>query len=200
MDFFIDFIPALPFILVAFRVIDIFFATQLAIGLGLLQVVFSRIRYKRIKPLHGITFLMLLVMGGATILFQDERIIKFKPTVLNAGLSLGFLLAPILFKTNIPQLLLGEKMFLPTQVWGRLNNMWAGYFAIIAILNTYIALSYSTEDWAQFRTFGLYGGLLIFTILQMVYLFPHIKEQNIAENAQTVTDTDKHPPKETRNN
>ena len=43
MDFLIDLVPALPFLLVAFGLADIFLATQLAMGAAALQLIATEI-------------------------------------------------------------------------------------------------------------------------------------------------------------
>ena len=52
MDFLIDLVPALPFLLVAFGLADIFTATKLAMGAAVLQIAASRWRYGKIKKMQ----------------------------------------------------------------------------------------------------------------------------------------------------
>jgi len=175
MDFFIDMVPALPFLLVAFRVVDIFLATKLAMGLAVLQLIISRARYGKVKRMHLFTFAAILLFGSITLIFHDEIFIKIKPTVLNWGFALAFLCAPLFLKKNLLKLALADKLKMPEFAWGRLNLMWVAYFFLIGAVNLYIALTLPLEVWSSFRFFGMYGALLVFMVIQGIYVYRHME-------------------------
>jgi intracellular septation protein len=174
MDFLIDLVPALPFLLVAFNVIDMFMATKLAMGAAVLQLVASRLRYGRIKRMHAITFAAIIVFGTVTLLLKDDYFIKIKPTVLNWGFALVFLGAPLFFRKNLLRLMLGDKLSMPDFAWSRLNLLWVAYFFAIGAANLYVANTMSAEAWGKFRVFGMYGALLVFMVLQGFYVYRHM--------------------------
>jgi intracellular septation protein len=174
MDFLIDLVPALPFLLVAFGLADMFLATKLAMGAALLQVIFSRLRYGRVKKMHLFTFAAIVVFGSITLFLHDDLFIKLKPTALNWAFALVFLAAPLFFKRNLLKMMLGEKLVMPDFAWARLNLMWVAYFALIGTVNLYVALHFSPEVWSKFRVFGIYGALLAFMIVQGVYIYRHM--------------------------
>ena len=185
MDFLIDLVPALPFLLVAFGLADIFLATQLAMGAAALQLIASRWRYGKVKKMHAVTFAAIIVFGSITLFLRDDLFIKLKPTALNWAFALAFLGAPLFFKKNLLKLMLGEKLALPDLVWSRLNLMWVAYFALIGATNLYIALNFSVEVWSKFRVFGLYGALLVFMALQGFYIFRHLPPEEVASDAKS---------------
>jgi intracellular septation protein len=174
MDFLIDLVPALPFLLVAFNLIDMFTATKLAMGAAVLQLLASRLRYGRIKRMHAITFAAILVFGSVTLLLDNDYYIKIKPTVLNWGFALVFLGAPLLFKKNLLRMMLGDKLSMPEFAWSRLNLLWVAYFFFIGAANLYVANNFSAEVWGKFRVFGMYGALLVFMVLQGFYVYRHM--------------------------
>jgi intracellular septation protein len=174
MDFLIDLVPALPFLLVAFNVFDMFVATKLAIGLAVLQLVASRWRYGHVKRMHMITFAAIVVFGGVTLFLHDDYFIKIKPTVLNWSFALVFLCAPIFFKKNLLKMMLAEKLQMPDFAWNRLNLMWVTYFFGIGAANLYVANNFSQEIWGKFRVFGMYGALLVFMVIQGFYVYRHM--------------------------
>ena len=177
MDFLIDLVPALPFLLVAFGLADMFFATKLAMGAALLQVLASRWRYGKVKKMHAFTFAAIVVFGSITLFLHNDLFIKLKPTALNWAFALAFLAAPLFFKTNLLKLMLGEKLVMPDFAWTRLNLMWVAYFALIGGVNLYVALKLSAEAWSKFRVFGIYGALLTFMIVQGVYIYRHLPHE-----------------------
>ena len=180
MDFLIDLIPALPFLLVAFGLADMFLATKLAMGAALLQVIFSRLRYGKVKKMHLFTFAAIVVFGSITLFLHDDLFIKLKPTALNWAFALVFLGAPLFFKRNLLKLMLGEKLVMPDFAWARLNLMWVTYFALIGTVNLYVALNFSPEVWSKFRVFGIYGALLAFMIVQGIYIYRHMPHETPA--------------------
>ena len=69
--------------------------------------------------------------------------------------------------------MMGANIHLPTQIWKRLNLAWMLYFAVMGTLNLYIAYTYSTDIWVNFKLFGGAGCMLFFVILQALYLTRH---------------------------
>ena len=174
MDFLIDLVPALPFLLVAFGLADMFLATKLAMGAALLQVLASRWRYGRVKKMHAFTFAAIVIFGSITLFLHDDLFIKLKPTALNWGFALVFLAALLFFKTNLLKTMLGDKLVMPEFAWTRLNLMWVAYFVLIGAVNLYVALHFSPEVWSKFRVFGIYGALFAFMIIQGIYIYRHM--------------------------
>jgi intracellular septation protein len=184
MEFFIDLLPALPFLLVAFNVVDIFTATALAMGAACIQLVLSRLYYGHMKKMHLATFAAIIIFGAITLLLHDPFFVKMKPTALNWGFALVFLGAPLMFKTNLLKMMLGEKIAMPDRAWSQLNLIWVGYFALIGALNLYVALNFSDVTWSKFRVFGMYGALLAFIVVQGVFIYRHmLPEPAAAEGA-----------------
>ena len=96
----IDLGPLLVFFLVNFlapvpAVLKIFVATGAFMVAIIAAMLFSAIRYGRISPLLWFSGVMVLVLGGLTIVLHKEWIIKVKPTVYYTILAgtLGFGLA-----------------------------------------------------------------------------------------------------------
>jgi intracellular septation protein len=56
----------------------------------------------------------------------------------------------------------------PKPLWVRLNYAWAGFFAVMGVLNLWVAFSFSTDTWVSFKLFGSMGLMLAFIILQGV--------------------------------
>jgi intracellular septation protein len=60
-------------------------------------------------------------------------------------------------------------------VWHRLNIAWAIFFFLMGVLNLYIAFEYSEETWVNFKLFGSTGLLVVFVILQGIWLSRHME-------------------------
>lgn len=72
--------------------------------------------------------------------------------------------------------MLGTKISLPEKIWSNLNSSWALFFAIMGIINLYVAYNYSTDTWVNFKLFGSTGLMLVFVVLQGIMLGKYITE------------------------
>ena len=156
-------------------------ATIVVIVATLAQIGFMVARGKKIDLMLWITFVLVVVLGGATIWFHNPTFIKWKPSVLYWAMGLTFWASQALFRKNLLQTLIGEQLELPALVWQRLNFAWIAFFGLMGLLNLYVAYSYSTSTWASFKAFGATGLMLVFMLAQGLYLSRHIKPE--AESA-----------------
>ncbi len=150
-------------------------ATVVVIVATLLQIGVIFARGKKPDLMLWITFVLVVVLGGATIWFHNATFIKWKPSVLYWAMGLAFWVSQTLFHKNLLQTLIGDQLELPPTVWQRLNFAWIGFFGLMGLLNLYVAYSYSTSTWATFKAFGATGLMLVFMLAQGLYLSRHIK-------------------------
>ena len=71
---------------------------------------------------------------------------------------------------------MGKQMRLPDPVWKRLDLAWCAFFALMGIVNLYVAYQFSTETWVNFKLFGTTGATLVFILAQGFYLSRYIQE------------------------
>ena len=176
MRFLIDFFPLLLFF-GAYKLHDIYVGTAVLMAATVLQSVIIYALDRKLQTMQKATLALVLVFGALTLGLHDERFIKWKPTVLYAGMALGLAAALWGWQKNLLQLLLGSQLRLPARVWGRLTVAWIAYFVFMAASNAYVALFYSTEAWMDFKLWG-YAFPLLFLIGQGLYVAPHLKEEN----------------------
>jgi intracellular septation protein len=155
----------------------VFLATLVAIAATVGQLAWTWLRHRKIDTMLWISFALIVVFGGATLFLQDENFIKWKPTVLYWLFALALGLGPIFFERNFIRLMMEKQISLPDAVWQRLNLGWTGFFTFMGIANLYVAFSYSTDAWVNFKMFGTLGLMLVFIVLQSLYLSRHIKEE-----------------------
>jgi intracellular septation protein len=158
-------------------------ATLVVILATLVQVAVQLVRGKKVDMMLWVTFGLVVVLGGATIWFHNATFIKWKPSVLYWVMALAFWISQALFGKNLLQTLIGEQLDLPSQVWRRLNLAWVTFFALMGVLNLYVAYTFSTSAWASFKAFGATGLMLVFMIAQGFYLSRHLKP--VAEPVDT---------------
>jgi intracellular septation protein len=155
----------------------VFLATLVAILATVAQVVWSLARHRKVDGMLWLSFGLIAVFGGATLFLHDENFIKWKPTVLYWLFTAVLMLGPVMFGRNFIRLMMEQQIALPDEIWGKLNLGWAGFFAVMGMLNLAVAFNYSTDTWVNFKMFGTLGLMLGFVLLQGMYLSKHIKEQ-----------------------
>jgi intracellular septation protein len=157
-------------------------ATVVVIVATLAQVAWLKLRGRKVDTMLWVSLVLVVVLGGATIYFHNETFIKWKPSVLYWAMGLSFWLSPLLFGKNLLRMLLGEQMQLPAMVWHRLNFAWVAFFGLMGLLNRWVAYSFPTATWVNFKLFGGIGLMLLFTLAQGLYLSRHVKDDADATN------------------
>jgi intracellular septation protein len=145
-------------------------ATVVVIVATLLQIALLLATRRKVDAMLWVTFVLVTVLGGATVWFHNPTFIKWKPSVLYWAMSIVFWVSQTVFQKNVLQSLVGEQLVLPAPVWKRLNLAWVAFFALMGIANLYVAYNYSTSTWASFKVFGLSGLMIVFMFLQGLYV------------------------------
>ena len=149
-------------------------ATLVVIAATVTQVAIQLARGRKVDLMLWISLGLVVVFGGATVWFHSETFIKWKPSVLYWTMGLAFLVSRLFFRRNLLQVLLGEQLVLPAPVWRKLNVAWIGFFAFMGLANLYVAYSFTTDVWVDFKLFGGIGLMLLFTLGQGLYLGRHL--------------------------
>lgn len=178
MKLLFDFFPIFIFF-VAYKLYGIFVATAALMISAVVQVGWSWFRHRRVDTLYWVTLGLTLVLGGATLLLQDETFIKWKPTVVNWLFAAAFLISQYVGSKPILQRMMADNISLPDVIWTRLNWSWIIFFTAMGVLNLYVAFSgqFSDDAWVNFKLFGMLGLTIVFLIGQAFYLSRHIKPE-----------------------
>jgi len=181
MKFLYDLFPILLFF-IAYKFYDIYVATGVIIVASAVQVSFFWLKHRRVEKMHLITLVMVLILGGATIYFQNATFIYWKPTVVNWLFALAFLASQFIGDKNLLQRMLeGQVTLTSQQVWTHLNFAWIAFFIAIGVVNLYVAFNFDENTWVNFKLFGMMGLTILFVIAQSVYLVRHIDVNAKAE-------------------
>ena len=151
-------------------------ATVVVIVATLAQIVWLKLRGRKVDTMLWVSLGLVTVLGSATIYFHSETFIKWKPTMLYWLMGSALLVGQLVFRTNFVQRLMGAQMELPDAVWRTLNWAWAGFFAFMGVLNLWIAYRFDTNTWVNFKLFGGMGLMVLFVLGQALYLGRHMKD------------------------
>ena len=175
MQFLFDLLPVLLFF-IAYKLYDIYAATAVLIVASLAQVSWLWFRHRRVERMPLLTALLVLVLGGATLVFHNETFVKWKPTAVNWLFGLVFLGSQFIGAKTIVERMLGGAIDLPAEIWNRLNALWSAFFIAMGATNLYVAFTFDTNTWVDFKLFGMLGLTLAFVVLQSVYLARHLRK------------------------
>jgi intracellular septation protein len=174
MKFLFDLFPVILFF-ATFKIYGIYTATAIAIAATFIQIGWVWFRHRRVENMLWVSLVVIVIFGGATLIFQNETFIKWKPTVLY------WLFAAVLggaaagFRKNLIRSMMEKQMSLPEIIWGRLLLSWIAFFAVMGVVNLYVAYTFSTDTWVNFKLFGGMGLMLVFVVLQALMLGKHIQ-------------------------
>ena len=150
-------------------------ATVVVIVATLAQILWLKARGKKVDTMLWVSLGLVTLLGGATIYFHSESFIKWKPTVLYWVMGAALLIGQLVFKKNGIKSLMGTQMTLPDPAWRTVNFSWVGFFAAMGFLNLWVAFNFPTSIWVNFKLFGGLGLMLLFILVQAVYLNKHVK-------------------------
>jgi intracellular septation protein len=177
MKMLFDIFPVILFF-VAFKLSDIYIATAVAIGATFAQIGWLWLRHRKVDKMLWVSLAVITVFGGATLLFKDDTFIKWKPTVLYWLFGGVLTVAALAFKKNLVRSMMEHQVSLPEEIWGRLLMSWIVFFAVMGVINLYVAYNFSLDAWVNFKMFGGIGLMLVFVLLQAVMLAKHVQDKN----------------------
>ncbi len=160
----------------------IFLATLAAILATLILVLYSAVVLKKVGKMPLITLALLVVFGGATLMFKNPLFIQWKPTAINWLFAVIFLGSHFIGDKPLVQRMMGQALEITdSNVWAKLNLTWVGFFIFSGIANLLVApqidplnLRFSEDTWVDFKLFGLMGMTIVFVIAQAFYLARYI--------------------------
>ena len=140
-------------------------ATTIFIPLILFTTFLSWKLTGEVSKIQIFTAVLVVVFGGMTIIFNDDRFFKMKPTLVY--FLFGSILLVGLFRgKSYLQALMGNMLPMDDKGWMIISRRITGFFFFLALLNEFVWRTFSTEFWVYFKTFGLSVALLVFLASQ----------------------------------
>lgn len=160
--------------LAAYYAANLYVATATLMAAMLLVLAIDYARERRIPPLHGLSAVLVLAFGTATLLLHDQQFIQWKPTVFFWLLAVAFLASRWVGKRPLVQQFmetaLGQSLTVPATLWQRLNLLWAGFYVLLGGANLAVVRHASLQSWVNFKVFGLTLATVAFVAAQVVWL------------------------------
>lgn len=154
----------------------ILLATAIAIIATIGQIAYLLVRSKKVDPMLWVSLVIIGFFGGATIYFHNETFIKWKPTVLYWCFGAALFISQAFLKKNLIRKMMEQQIKLPDMVWDRLSLAWSSFFFVMGCINLYVAFTFPTAIWVNFKLFGGMGLMFAFVIAQSMFLSKYMKD------------------------
>ena len=152
---------------------EVFLSTAIFMGVTAIAMVVSRIVTGRVSAMQWFSGVMVLLLGGATLLLHDESIIKMKPTayylvvasILGFGLWSGRPTLKLVLGASFPGL--------RERGWQLLTRNWALFFLVMALSNELVWRHSSTGFWLGYKLWGVMPATVLFGLANLPMLMRH---------------------------
>lgn len=174
MKLLFDLLPIVAFFVV-FKIAGVLAATATAIGVTIAQVIYSKVKHGKVDKMLLVSCGLIVVFGGATLIFQDDTFIKWKPTILYLVFAAVFAGSHFIGEKTVVERLLGKVLVLPQSVWVKLSVAWTIFFVALAAANLIVAYNFETDVWVNYKLFGALGLKIVFLMAQGLFLHRYVK-------------------------
>ena len=173
----IDLLPAVLF-LVALFLGDIYKATAALMASLVLLAAWHWWRDGKPHKLHTFSAVVVLVLGGMTLLIRDASFVKYKTTVVNGIIAIVFLGSHFIGDKVLLQRIPQQAIHMPEKIWRRVNIAWAGFFSSIALLNLWVMHHFDDKTWGLFKTVGVSGLMFVFMLAHIPFLARYLPQES----------------------
>ncbi len=132
-----------------------------------------------LSRLQVVTAVLVVVFGGLTVWFNDEKFFKMKTTIVYAIFA-GLLGIGLLRGQSWLEWVLGNSMAMQHEGWMKLTRRIALGFAVLAVGNEIVWRTMSTDAWVKIETFGFPIALFLYiwvSIISLQKYFIHEDDQ-----------------------
>ena len=154
----------------------IFVATAVFMVAILAALAASYALTRRLPVMAIASAVIVVVFGGATLIFQNDTFIKMKPTIIYL-LFAGTLFGGVIMKKPLLAMVFDQVFHLTEEGWRKLTIRWALYFLALAVLNEIVWRTQTTDNWVTFKVFIVTPLTFVFAALQYPLLMKYDASQ-----------------------
>ncbi len=140
-------------------------------------------------PMLIITGVVVMVFGGLTLYLQDPKFAYYKPTIINL-LFCVTILGSLAIGRNIWKTAFEHAFKMPDRAWKVFALRWAGFYAVLAVINEIIWRTQSEDFWSNSKLFLSIPLAIGFMVLNLPFLMKHAIEEPAAQPAEAETPKD----------
>lgn len=176
----VDLLPLLAFVATYWLTRDMQTAIMVIMVAISLQVAIIWLVKRTVSRMLLASATLVVVLGGISLLLDNDLVFKWKPTVLNWLFAAIFLGSRYIGDRTVAQRILDsiarDEFKLSPADWQKLNLMWVAFFLVSGAANIIVAYRFPEGVWVNFKLFGLTGMTLAFALLQGLWLSNRVTE------------------------
>jgi intracellular septation protein len=180
MQALLDFLPVIAFVGTYWVTGDMSTAIAVIMGAVTLQVLATWIIKRELSRMLIASAVMVIVLGGISLILDDPLFFKWKPTGLYWLFAVLFLGSQFIGEQPMVKRMMAsvakDEFELTDALWKQLNVAWVVFFIVAGCANIYVAYNYEEATWVNFKLFGLFGMTFVFLVLQTLWLSRHITD------------------------
>ena len=146
----VDVLSGWLFLAVFLTTNNIYLATTVGVATGIGQVIWAISRKQAIDPMQWLAMGLVVVLGGATILFHNPTFAVLKPSIFEGCLA-AMMLRPGWVVRYAPA---RARDFLPAGLMLFWGYLWAVAWFALAASNLLVARAYGLKAWAIYTNFS----------------------------------------------
>ena len=136
MKFLLDFGPIILFFIV-YKYYGLYAAIYAMIASTLVQIMYTRYTTGQFVTSQVLTFLLLVVFGGISIVLRDPAFVMWKVSVLYVIFAAVLIGSNYVGSKTLLERMMGKELQLPRATWVNLTWFWSLGFIIIAAINAF---------------------------------------------------------------
>ena len=136
MKFLLDFGPIVLFFIV-YKYYGLYAAIYAMIASTFVQIMYSRVTTGKFVTSQVLTFALLVVFGGISIVLRDPAFVMWKVSVLYVIFAAVLVGSNYIGSKTLLERMMGKELQLPRNTWVNLTWFWSLGFIIIAIINAF---------------------------------------------------------------
>ena len=158
----------------------IFWGTGVFMAATVVALTASWVLTRKIAMVPLVSAVFVALFGALTLWLHSDLFIKVKVTLINALFGV-VLLGGVAFGRSYLKLIMGEAVSCTEQAWRTLSIRWGLFFLVMAALNEVVWRNFTTDQWVNFKVFGLLPLTLLFAIANAPFMSKHMIEDDKAE-------------------
>ncbi len=180
--------------IVAFTVIEEVYGTIAGLVAGMVfgvgEIAYEWIKEKKVSAMTLGGNLMLLVLGGVSLITNEGIWFKLQPALIEGAMA-GFFLISVWLRKSVlflmiekqgalarfPEAVRESMSVLFKQAFKLMTLRIAAFLAIHAVATVWVALKYSTAVWAAFKGIGFTVTFLVYVLAEGIWLRKLVKAE-----------------------
>ena len=155
MKLLLDFGPIVLFFIV-YKYYGLYAAIYAMIASTFVQIMYSRVTTGKFVTSQVLTFALLVVFGGISIVLRDPAFVMWKVSVLYVIFAAVLIGSNYVGSKTLLERMMGKELQLPRNTWVNLTWFWSLGFIVIALINAFFVNTALSA-----RNQFLNGGVLV---------------------------------------